>query len=66
MQLYPDVQRKAQAEIDAVVGPDRMPTFADRPNLPYVDAMVKEILRWHAVVPLCASIVVFLLSMPHS
>ncbi len=55
MQLHPDVQRKGQAELDAVVGSDRLPTFADRPNLPYVNAMVKEVLRWNAVVPLCTS-----------
>ncbi len=53
MQLYPEVQRKAQAEIDAVVGPDRIPTFSNRPDLPYIDAVVKEVLRWNAVVPLC-------------
>ena len=56
MQLYPEVQRRAQAEIDSVVGPDHMPTFADRPNLPYVDAMVKEVLRWNAVIPLSTSL----------
>ncbi len=53
MQLYPEVQSKAQAEIDAVVGPDRMPMISDRPHLPYIDAMVKEVLRWNTVVPLC-------------
>lgn len=36
MTLYPDVMRKAQAQIDAVVGRDRMPTFADRDQLPYI------------------------------
>ena len=52
MCLYPDVLRKAQAEIDAVVGQDRMPTFADRPRLPYIQAIVKEVLRWRAPAPL--------------
>ena len=52
MVLHPEVQKKAQAEIDAVVGPDRLPTFADRPNLPYIDALVKEILRWNPVAPM--------------
>jgi cytochrome P450 len=51
MTLFPDVQKKAQAEIDAVVGPDRLPSFADRDSLPYTKALVKEILRWNAVVP---------------
>ncbi|KAJ6627486.1 cytochrome P450 [Mycena sp. CBHHK59/15] len=49
--LHPAVQARAQAEIDAVVGRDRLPTFADRDDLPYVDALVKEVLRWNAVVP---------------
>ncbi|KAG1855195.1 cytochrome P450 [Suillus subalutaceus] len=42
MTLFPDVQKKAQAEIDAVVGPDRLPTFTDRDSLPYTDALVKK------------------------
>jgi Cytochrome P450 len=40
MSLYPDVQKKAQEEIDAVVGHDRLPTFEDRERLPYVDVSV--------------------------
>ncbi|KAG2152638.1 cytochrome P450 [Suillus bovinus] len=51
MTLYPDVQKKAQAEIDAVVGPDRLPSFADRASLPYIEALTKEILRWHVIIP---------------
>jgi hypothetical protein len=52
MALYPDVMRKAQAEIDTVVGRHRIPTFADRPHLSYVRAIVKEVLRWRPVGPL--------------
>jgi Cytochrome P450 len=52
MVLYPEVQRKAQAEIDAVVGKDRLPAFEDRPLLPYVSAILEEALRWHPVLPL--------------
>jgi len=52
MTLYPEVQRKAQEEIDGVVGTDRLPSFQDRQNLPYVDAIVKEVLRWHPVAPM--------------
>lgn len=44
--LYPDVQAKGQAEMDAVIGLDRMPTLDDMPRLPYVRACVKETLRW--------------------
>ncbi|KAH6915204.1 cytochrome P450 [Coprinopsis sp. MPI-PUGE-AT-0042] len=51
MTKYPEVARKAQREIDAVVGSDRLPGFADRDHLPYLNALVKEVLRWNAVVP---------------
>ncbi|KAG1872931.1 cytochrome P450 [Suillus subalutaceus] len=51
MTLFPDAQKKAQAEIDAVVGPDRLPSFADRDSLPYTEALVKEVLRWNVVGP---------------
>ncbi|KAF2119330.1 cytochrome P450 monooxygenase [Lophiotrema nucula] len=51
MSAYPEVQRKAQHEIDRVVG-KRLPTFSDRGNLPYVNAIVSEILRWLPVAPL--------------
>ncbi|KAI0646467.1 cytochrome P450 [Trametes meyenii] len=52
MTNFPEVQAKAQAELDAVVGPGRLPHFDDRPSLPYINALVKECLRWHIVVPL--------------
>lgn len=52
MTLYPDVVRKAQIELDSVVGRDRAPTFTDKDNLPYIGAIVKETLRWRAVGPL--------------
>lgn len=51
MTLYPEVQAKAQAEIDAVVGTDRLPTLLDRKDLPYVNAVANEVLRWHSVTP---------------
>lgn len=52
MTLEPEVQRKAQEEIDRVLGPTRVPGLADRANLPYVNAVVKEVLRWHPVAPM--------------
>ena len=52
MALYPEVQKKAQAEIDTVVGPNRLPDFQDRPSLPYINAIVKELMRWNLVAPL--------------
>ena len=54
MIAYPETQSRAHAEIDAVVGRERLPTFADYPHLPYVRAMVKEILRWRPPAPLAA------------
>ena len=51
MIAFPEVQRRAQAELDAVVGRDRLPTFADAPRLPYVCAIIKEILRWRPGAP---------------
>ncbi|KAL4903100.1 O-methylsterigmatocystin oxidoreductase [Aspergillus multicolor] len=47
MALHPDVQRKAQDELDRVVGPDTLPGFHHRTSLPYIDAVLKETLRWH-------------------
>ena len=57
MSLNPEVLRKAHAELDAVVGSDRLPNFSDREELVYVNAIIKEVMRWHTVVPL---------SVPHS
>ena len=52
MTLYPEVQARAQEEIDRVVGHDRLPDFSDRDNLPYVEAILMETLRWHPITPL--------------
>ncbi|KAJ8583378.1 cytochrome P450 [Rhizopogon salebrosus TDB-379] len=52
MVLYPDVQTRSRAEIDSVVGRDRLPTFEDRASLPYVDAVLREVLRWKPIGPL--------------
>ncbi|KAF9445841.1 cytochrome P450 [Macrolepiota fuliginosa MF-IS2] len=49
--LYPEVQMKAQAEIDTVIGSSRLPDFDDKPNLPYINAVVKEVLRWQPPIP---------------
>ena len=47
MILHPQAQLKAQMELDAVIGPGRLPSFEDTSNLPYVHALCKEVLRWH-------------------
>ncbi|KAI9456445.1 cytochrome P450 [Boletus coccyginus] len=52
MVLHPAVQAKAQAELDSVIGSGRLPDYNDRPSLPYIDAIVKEVLRWNPVAPL--------------
>ncbi|KAL5520731.1 hypothetical protein ACEPAF_2734 [Sanghuangporus sanghuang] len=51
MVLYPDVQKRAQEELDRVVGKNNLPSLDDLPNLPYVEAICKECLRWQAVGP---------------
>lgn len=51
MTLFPSVQEKAQAEIDRVVGHDRLPTFEDQEDMPYLRAVVLETLRWSPSVP---------------
>ncbi|KAH8892516.1 cytochrome P450 [Thozetella sp. PMI_491] len=50
--LHPDIQRQAQEELDQVVGHDRLPRFSDFDSLPYIQALVREVLRWRPVVPL--------------
>ncbi|KAJ3558862.1 hypothetical protein NM688_g675 [Phlebia brevispora] len=52
MVLHPYVLHRAQKEIDAVVGRDRLPSFSDKEQLPYIDAIIKELLRWRPVGPL--------------
>jgi hypothetical protein len=43
---FPECVCKAQAEIDAFVGQDRMPDFGDQKSLPYLDGFIKETLRY--------------------
>ena len=50
----PRVWKRAQAEIDAVLGIDRLPEFEDRQSLPYVAAIMRETFRWKPVGPLGA------------
>lgn len=51
MALFPEIQARAQAELDRVIGPDRLPTPADIENLPYIRAVVLETFRWMPVAP---------------
>jgi cytochrome P450 len=54
MTMYPEIQKKCQAELDEVVGNDRLPTFADRDSLPYLATMIREVIRWGPTTPLGA------------
>ena len=62
MAVYPEVQKKAQAEIDVVVGPNRLPDFRDRPSLPYISAIVKESSRWNVVFPIGRPFVIIIVA----
>ncbi|KAG9104396.1 hypothetical protein FRC07_009802 [Ceratobasidium sp. 392] len=55
--LHPEDAKKAQEEINTVIGRDRLPTVQDRGSLPYVEAVLQEAMRYYPVVPL---------SIPHS
>jgi len=52
MVLNPDILKRAQAEIDSVIGKDRLPELGDRDSLPYVSAVFTESLRWSCPSPL--------------
>ena len=46
MILYPEVLKRAQEELDRVVGKDTLPSFEDQENLPYINAIFLECLRY--------------------
>ena len=52
MVLHPEVQAKAQAELDRVIGTDRLPELSDNEGMPYIEAVIRETLRWHPVLPI--------------
>lgn len=52
MSLHPTVMQRAQEDIDHVTEGERLPTFADRERLPYVNAIILEVLRYNTVTPL--------------
>ncbi|KAF2787590.1 cytochrome P450 [Melanomma pulvis-pyrius CBS 109.77] len=57
MTVFPEVQKKAQEELDRVIGGSRLPVSADLEKLPYIQAIMKETHRWHPVAPM---------ALPHS
>ena len=52
MVLYPEVQKRAQEEIDSILGHGRLPVFEDENALPYLKAVRHELLRWSPPGPL--------------
>lgn len=52
MVTHPSVQEKAQEEINRTVGIDCLPTYEQRDRLPYIDALIKECMRWGVILPL--------------
>ena len=52
MAMSPEVRKKAQDELEMVVGRERLPTFEDQSNLPYLRAIFLECVRWLPVTPL--------------
>ncbi|KAF8758289.1 cytochrome P450 [Rhizoctonia solani] len=55
MAMYPEVQTKAQAEVDSILCGNRFPEIEDQQSMPYVEAVIKEALRWRSVLPLGVS-----------
>ena len=52
MALNPHVSRKAQNELDRVLGGERLPDFSDQERLPYISAITKELFRWACPFPI--------------
>ena len=52
MTVWPSAQRKAQQELDRVVGSDRLPNYDDWESMPYIEALLREVLRWRPTGPL--------------
>jgi len=52
MVVHPGIQRKAQQHLDEVLGSGRLPTLEDRPNLPYIEAVYRELIRWKVPAPI--------------
>lgn len=51
MLTYPHVMHKAQAMLDEVVGREKLPMFEERGRLPYIDAIIEEVMRWRPILP---------------
>ncbi|EMD31241.1 hypothetical protein CERSUDRAFT_27472, partial [Gelatoporia subvermispora B] len=47
MSIYVDVQKRVQEQLDRVAGPRCLPSFGDRPHLPYIEGVIHEVYRWN-------------------
>ncbi|KDR69562.1 hypothetical protein GALMADRAFT_77321 [Galerina marginata CBS 339.88] len=54
MLLHPDVQQKAQKELEIIRSEGRLPRMTDKACLPYIECILQEVLRWRPVAPLAA------------
>ena len=52
MAIHPEIQKRAQKEIDQPLGGERLPVLSDQDYLPYISAMIQEVYRWHTPLPL--------------
>ncbi|KAH6908270.1 cytochrome P450 98A3 [Coprinopsis sp. MPI-PUGE-AT-0042] len=50
--MYPEVQKRAQEELERVIGACRLPKPSEVLAIPYLVALMKELTRWHSVAPL--------------
>lgn len=55
MTLHPELFAEAQAEIDTVIGRQRLPTISDRSKLPFLESIMKEVYRWNPAAPIGAA-----------
>lgn len=62
--MHPEVLKKAQGEIDRVVGTKRLPDFDDRENLPYIEAIFQEVLRYGVISPSSARLLFYVNNVP--
>lgn len=52
MILFPDIQKKGQESVDRVTGGKRLPEYGDQESLPYIQALIREVVRWRPLLPL--------------
>ena len=52
MVSYPEIQKRAQRDIERVTGGQRLPDYGDQRSLPYIQAIIREVLRWKPITPL--------------